>query len=213
MRREALGATSDDLALGTSSSTPPARDADVYFDEIDKAFAALSRAPRAPLPVTDVHLGADVDADDEHREVADEREVLESDGAIETQVAALKPAEMAAATAPSDIEQSIAAPVSSPLVSSPPLVSVPAPPIALSDAFAALLEAEGSDDASRLRVSSGVSSAAPAVDPSALADQVTRRVLEQLTDRVVRATVAEIVAATAERLVREEIERIKRDIK
>ena len=89
-----------------------------------------------------------------------------------------------------------------------------APPhgMPLTDAFAALLEAERTGTEVSLPMPMPAPVAAPAIDVNALADQIARRVLEQLSDRVVRDTVADIVSATAERLVREEIERIKRDI-
>ncbi len=84
--------------------------------------------------------------------------------------------------------------------------------VPLTDAFAALLEAEQTGvplDTLWRRPSAPLEP----VDVERLADLVARRVLEQLTDRVVRDTVSQIVSATAERLVREEIERIKRHIK
>jgi hypothetical protein len=82
--------------------------------------------------------------------------------------------------------------------------------VPLTDAFAALLEAEETGTEASLPMPAPV--AAPVIDVDALADQIARRVLEQLSDRVVRETVADIVAATTERLVREEIDRIKRNI-
>ena len=143
-----------------------------YFDQIDQAFAALSKNPRPPAPA---------DKDD---------------------------------LPPLDDE---------PFPAVLPAVSVPRA-LPLTDAFAALLEAEraGEPDPA-LRVvpapppahapTYAPAQAAPAIDLDALADQIARRVLAQLSDRIVRETVADITSATAERLVREEIERIKRNIK
>lgn len=86
--------------------------------------------------------------------------------------------------------------------------------VPLTDAFAALLEAEQTGTPiERLWPQTPESAAPPSVDIDRLADMVARRVLQQLTDRAVRDTVSEIVSSTAERLVREEIERIKRHIK
>lgn len=95
--------------------------------------------------------------------------------------------------------------------------------VPLTDAFAALLEAEraGQPDPALRVVPAPVPPPAPApvaavasgIDLDALADQIARRVLAQLSDRIVRETVADITSVTAERLVREEIERIKRNIK
>jgi len=134
-------------------------DAERYFDELDQAFAALSKTsrPLTPLPRLDESTN-------------------ESDPVVKT---------------------------ASPSVS-------PANRTVLTDAFAALLEAEQTGTGVALPIPAAVP--APAIDVNALADQIARRVLEQLTDRVVRETVAEIVTATAERLVREEIEQIKRNI-
>jgi CheY-like chemotaxis protein len=132
---------------------------DRYFDEIDQAFASLSKNPR---PLTAMPTPSEENGE----------------------------SEVAETTVP------------------PP--TAPAHRTPLTDAFAALLEAEQTGIDVLLPMSAPV--AAPAIDVNALADQIARRVLEQLSDRVVRETVADIVAATTERLVREEIERIKRDI-
>jgi CheY-like chemotaxis protein len=84
---------------------------------------------------------------------------------------------------------------------------VPGPALpGLADAFAALLAAEGHEQAANDDASSG----GPAAD---LVDQVTRRVLAHLSENVVRETVTAVVTEVAERLVREEIERIKAAIK
>ncbi|HUR34268.1 MAG TPA: response regulator [Vicinamibacterales bacterium] len=106
---------------------------------------------------------------------------------------------------------------SPPLENEAPTPSVPmATPVALTDAFAALLDAEraGSTEipAALLPRAADVPVAGP-IDVNALADRIVRRVLEQLSDRVLRDTVADIVSTSAERLVREEIDRIKRNIK
>jgi CheY-like chemotaxis protein len=96
-----------------------------------------------------------------------------------------------------------------------PALPAASAPVGLTDAFAALLDAEraGTPEVPVGRVVLAASpSAVPGVDVNALADLIARRVLEQLTDRVVRETVAEIVTSSAERLVREEIDRIKRHI-
>lgn len=143
----------------TSAPSTSRTETERYFDELDQAFAALSKnsRPLTPLPRLDeTPTGSD------------------------------------------PVEKAAAAP------SVPPANST-----VLTDAFAALLEAEQAGTGVALIPAAAP---APAVDVNALADQIARRVLEQLTDRVVRETVAEIVAATAERLVREEIEQIKRNI-
>jgi len=99
--------------------------------------------------------------------------------------------------------------------------SAPAP-VPLTDAFAALLDAERHQAAGPAgpppppaveRLAAARARQAPALDIDALADQIVSRVLAQLSDRIVRETVTGIVSTTAERLVREEIDRIKRNIK
>jgi len=134
-------------------------DTDRYFDELDQAFAALSKnsRPLSPMPTPDN------------------------------------------ANAESEVTETIE-----------PRSAAPAHRLPLTDAFAALLEAEQTGTDVSLLVPAAAP--APAIDMNALADQIARRVLEQLSDRIVRDTVADIVTATAERLVREEIERIKRNI-
>ena len=171
-----------DLPLSSPQPGTPSPEADLYFELIDQAFAALSKAPRPPLPAPDLDLLTDED-------------VIGADEGLHAPVAPAQPV-----------------PVEP--IAQPAIASVSEPPVALTDAFVALLEAERTGAIELpVRAFSGMSSAGAAVDLPALADQVARRVLEQLTDRVVRETVTEIVASTAERLVREEIERIKRDIK
>jgi len=140
-------------------SAPVSSETDRYFDELDQAFAALSKTPRPLTPMPALTAGN------------------------------AEP-ELAETTAPRSVAPALRMP--------------------LTDAFAAMLEAEQTGTEVSLPAPAAV--AAPAIDVNALADQIARRVLEQLSDRVVRDTVAEIVGATAERLVREEIERIKRDI-
>lgn len=160
----------DDMShepIGPAEPEPPRVQAppshvDRYFDELEQAFAGLSKLPRPPVPPQDDQPA--LPGFDEFRQV---------------------------------------------------LVPVPVQPVPVSDAFAALLDAERGGHELSLRLSAApvVGSAAPPIDVNALADQIASRVLEQLTDRVVKETVADVVATTAERLVREEIERIKRNIK
>jgi CheY-like chemotaxis protein len=86
--------------------------------------------------------------------------------------------------------------------------------VPLTDAFAALLEAEQTGTPlETLWPQAAAGTASQPLDVERLADLVARRVLDKLTDRTLRETVSDIVSTTAERLVREEIERIKRHIK
>jgi CheY-like chemotaxis protein len=86
----------------------------------------------------------------------------------------------------------------------PRLIALPT----LAEAFAALLASEGQDGGSG---ESGWPAAA-AVPTEALAEDVTRMVLDRMPDTVIRAAVSDVVAAVAERLVREEIERLKASV-
>ena len=142
-----------------SPSPLASSETDRYFDELDQAFASLSKNAR---PLTAMPAPGEENGESEVAETA----------------------------AP------------------PP--AAPAHRTPLTDAFAALLEAEQTGIDVVLPMPAPVT--APVIDVNALADQIARRVLEQLSDRVVRETVADIVAGTTERLVREEIERIKRNI-
>ncbi len=87
--------------------------------------------------------------------------------------------------------------------------------VPVSDAFAALLDAEqmlGPEGAREAQAGPAAAPAAPAID-DAFIDEVARRVAERLGEASVRESVAQVVSATAERLIRGEIERIKNSIK
>jgi hypothetical protein len=84
----------------------------------------------------------------------------------------------------------------------------------LTDAFAALLAAEG--EGAQTAVLSWPTTAPEPPMPAAtddLIDDIARRVLERLSDQVIRDTVSDAVSRIAEQLVRDEIERIKASIK
>jgi CheY-like chemotaxis protein len=84
----------------------------------------------------------------------------------------------------------------------------------LSDAFAALLAAEGNEGGTAvLAWPTTAPEPAMPVATDDLIDDIARRVLERLSDQVIRDTVADTVSRIAEQLVREEIERIKSSIK
>jgi CheY-like chemotaxis protein len=163
-----------------------------YFEELDQAFATLTAVPKSPA-VDRVAEDVSNDAIDWFSRPAPTLSSLSMPAPVD--IALPPPAPVAPA------------PVSAPVVQSPPAAAA-LPPLA--DAFAALLDAEQMSPAA---VAAPVwPAAAPPAIPSDLVDQVTRRVLEQMSDRSVRDTVAEMVTQVAERLVREEIERIKKSI-
>ena len=163
-----------------------------YFEELDQAFATLTAVPKTPA-VDRVAEDVSSDAIDWFSRPAPAPSSRPMPAPVD--IALPPPAPVAPA------------PVSAPVVQSPPAAAA-LPPLA--DAFAALLEAEQMSPAA---VAAPVwPAAAPPAIPSDLVDQVTRRVIEQMSDRSVRDTVAEMVTQVAERLVREEIERIKKSI-
>jgi CheY-like chemotaxis protein len=151
-------------ATPSSGAPPSSPERERYFEELDQAFAALTRSPRPLLR-------------------SDEREP--------------------------QLDEASAPPASEP----PANTAADAEPPPLTDAFAALLDAERTGTPLETLWPPARAVASEPVDIERLADLVARRVLEQLSDRVLRETVAEIVSTTAERLVREEIDRIKRHIK
>ena len=87
--------------------------------------------------------------------------------------------------------------------------------VPVSDAFAAMLDAEhtlGPEGARAARASAPAAKAAPVVD-EAFIDDLARRVAARIGESALREAVAPIVSAIAERMVREEIDRIKKDAK
>ena len=96
--------------------------------------------------------------------------------------------------------------------STPTLTSHPTP-IALADAFTALLAAERTDPGPAGPRVRPVATPVSAVSSEELVERVARRALEGLSEGAIREMVERMVSATAERLIREEIERIKSNIK
>ena len=151
---------------------------DEYFEHLDEAFGALGSSSVAP-PSSGPPLNEQL------RDWVPGREIK------------APPRQIGLAEYPGLDEAARAA---------PPASTVTMPPIALAEAFAALLAAEQGWPAPR---ASSVTDAASARVTQQLVADVTRRVLDQMSDRVVRQTVGDILTQVAERLVREEIERIK----
>ncbi len=83
----------------------------------------------------------------------------------------------------------------------------------LSEAFAALLDAEQSGVPAGQAGWPGSRGMSAALAPDDLIERVTHDVLQRLSDRVVKETVADIVSSVAERMVRDEIDRIKANIR
>jgi DNA-binding response OmpR family regulator len=84
--------------------------------------------------------------------------------------------------------------------------------VPVSEAFAALLDAEQTLGPEGARDAQAAAPPAAPVLDDAFIDEVSRRVAERIGETALRAAVSEIVSATAERLIREEIERIKATI-
>lgn len=86
----------------------------------------------------------------------------------------------------------------------------------LSDAFAALLDAEHAapiPEARPIWPSPPGAARTAAIAPDALVERVTHDVLQRLADHAVKEAVADIVLSVAERMVRDEIDRIKASIR
>ncbi len=178
--------------------------------------AELPDEPPVPAPASAPPAGQQAALDD-YFERLDAAFSTLGQAAPEPVPAAWEPPAALAPTAEAAFESPAAAPA--PLTYPTDPLPVPAgearAPV-FADAFSALLAAErGEGDlAPVLPVLAPNPYAAPAaVDVDALADRVTRQVLEHLTDRVVREAVTDIVSKVAERLVREEIDRLKASLR
>jgi CheY-like chemotaxis protein len=196
----------DTAAIGEPSSATPVADIslDDYFDRLDAAFATLSGAPAGQLK------GAVTPHDDTSWAPP------ASGGWSPADPAGLTTAH---ASGSGDASGPVPAAVVRDAVSVEAPAAVAAP-VAVADAFAALLEAEQQGGAVppaavQELVMPLVPAAAPAaphaapVVTEALVDEVTRRVVERLGGGSLQDVVAKIVLETAERLVRAEIERLK----
>jgi CheY-like chemotaxis protein len=88
--------------------------------------------------------------------------------------------------------------------------------LSVSEAFAALLDAEQMFDSSPVHDGQPPWAAAPPAEATineAFIDNVARRVTERMGEAALREAVVQAVSVTAERLIREEIERLKATIK
>ena len=161
------------------------RPVDDYFDRLDQAFASLTEGTGRP------GMDSPPGPPDPVYRTADEP----AQDVVESPTATSRPPEV---DAPVELSAGAVAPLPT-----------------LSEAFAALLDAEQIMPSPDARP---VWPAAPAVtgvaaDPEELVERVTHDVLERLSDRAVRETVADIVSSVAERMVRDEIDRIKASIR
>lgn len=168
------------------------RPVDDYFDRLDQAFASLAEGTARP---TMDSMLPPAPQDPVYR-AADEpaRDVVESPTAASWPPAPGEHDEQA--------EQAVAGAM--------------APLPTLSEAFAALLDAEQiapSPEARPVWPAATRATAVAAIAPEELVERVTHDVLQRLSDRAVRETVAELVSSVAERMVRDEIDRIKASIR
>jgi CheY-like chemotaxis protein len=160
---------------------------DDYFDRLDAAFAHLTNPPAQDNP-------------------AAARTVASGPPSPATAFPFDWPAASAPAPSPSPAGHPPA-----PVVGGLPAAGVP-----VSDAFAALLDAEQTFGADA--VHSGESQPDATVPPvvavsDAVIDDLARRVTERIGGTALHEAVARVVSETAERLIREEIERLKATIK
>jgi CheY-like chemotaxis protein len=179
------------LEFRPESTAQPETSLDDYFDRLDAAFAHLTGAP----PSHDSAPAA-----------------RPADGGP-AEPAFVSPHDRPGVSA---VASAAAESASTPVAGGEPVTSVPGAGLPVSDAFAALLDAEqmfGPD-----AVHGGERQPDPtavrevAVD-DALIDDIARRVTERIGETALREAVANVVVATAERLIREEIERLKATIK
>ena len=210
----------DPFAAMTSEPAQPPSMND-YFDRLDAAFANLSGPPsrESKLIPPPPGLAEQIDWFGTKSEpspsdlwlVSEQPKVeLKQSPTPETSV----PAPVPVLQQQQPVAPLAAPPTPEPTVAPPsiPDATLPALPVLppLAEAFALLLAAEQNQPPPS---TAPVWPTPGAIDLEALADQVTRRVLDQITDRVVRESVADVVSTVAERLVRDEIERIKSSIK
>lgn len=181
--------------LGQTETLPAASQAalDDYFDRLGAAFSGLEPAPRGAAP----EPAAEPDAADAPAPLAPPFDPEAGEPAVPADSVFGLPAE------PPDGE-------SQPTAAAQPAAGQQAP---FARAFSALLAAEQGEDGTEPVMPFLGAAAAPAIDEDALADRVTRAVIDRMSDRMVRDAVTDIVSRVAERLVREEIARIKSSIR
>ncbi len=168
--------------VGSAETADEGRPVDDYFDRLDQAFASLAEGTARPAMDAMPPQGPQDPAD----------------SAVDEPALDVVARPTAASRAPAfDEPAELLAPGSMALLPT------------LSEAFAALLDAEQAGPSPEARA---VWPAVPAA-PEALVERVTHDVLQRLSDRAVRETVAEIVSSVAERMVRDEIDRIKASIR
>ncbi len=183
------------------AASDPRTAVDDYFDRLDAAFASMTTAP--PL------------ADEPLNPSSPSESALTPGGPPGSAWSV----PTASAARPEPFEEPLeVAPVPSWRTASEPTPAWAAAPDTaiigatpeVSAAFDRLLEEE---QGGRVPTTVRLAPAPAAIPIDAIADEVTRRVVERLADRSVHDQVAEIVSKVAERLVREEIERLKAGLK
>ena len=184
---------------------------DEYFERLDETIGSIGSSPEAPPPsgppvneqLRDWVPGREINAPAQQIGLAEYPGLDEAMRAGEDISADEPRKDVPGSTADEILAAGVAA-----AQAAPPASTTPVPPIALADAFAALLAAEQGWPAPQ--VSAATDAASARVTQQLVAD-VTQRVLDQMSDRIVRQTVVDILTQVAERRVREEIDRIKAD--
>lgn len=201
------------LELKPEPGAAPDGSLDDYFDRLDAAFAHLTGGqpgreartpgqdpwaagvkPRPSWPAPPGEEPADVAAAGPEPEQA------------RPEVFGPGPAEGASSSPAEDLDAMASAVEASPSVTLP-----------VSEAFAALLDAEreqGPERVHRARLENGASVVLPGTAvTAAFIDDVARRVLDRLGEPALRGVVSQAVTETAERMIREEIQRLKAQIR
>jgi CheY-like chemotaxis protein len=201
------------LELKPEPASAPEGTLDDYFDRLDAAFAHLTggqagREARPPgqdpwIAAVKPRTSWPAPPEDEAADLA--ARGLDPDR-VRPEVVGPGPGEGATSSPAEDLDAVASR------IESKPAVALP-----VSEAFAALLDAEherGPQQVHRPRLEGGASIVLPGtVATTAFIDDVARRVFERLGEPALRGVVSQVVSEAAERLIREEIERLKAQVR
>ena len=179
------------MAFRAEPAAQPETSLDDYFDRLDAAFAHLAGGQSA------------------HDSASAERPA----GGRATELSGVFPHDSAGA---SSAPPATAGHAYVPATGGEPAPAEPGTALPVSDAFAALLDAEqmfGPEAVHGEEPQPAVTAASSFAMDDAHIDDIARRVIERIGETALREAVSRVVSATAERLVRAEIERLKATVK
>jgi CheY-like chemotaxis protein len=181
----------ESMAFRAELTAEPETSLDDYFDRLDAAFAHLAGGQSAH----------------------DSASAARPAGGRVTEVSGAFPHDSGGA---SSAPPATAGHADAPATGGEPGPAGPGTGLPVSDAFAALLDAEqmfGPDAVHGEEPPPAVTVAPSVAIDDAHIDDIARRVIERIGETAVREAVSRVVSATAERLVREEIERLRAGVK